>query len=150
MEKFKMIRKSNRELLLEKRITRLENMIKNEMTPQEKNAIGRAWLAQHKAGLIKSTPAPKSLESDVKEWFDDNMGPDMFDRKRDWVDDLKWMSKGAPNGSELDDCCDAVGAEDCDAVADILARLAKDALSDIAYNRAHGDNAVGIWTDPWA
>lgn len=51
-------------------------------------------------------------ESAVEEWFDDNMGPDMYDSKREWVDDLKLMSKGSPNGSRLDDCCDETGISD--------------------------------------
>lgn len=91
------------------------------------------------------------LDEDITDWFDDNMGPDKYDSKRAWMSDLRWMAKGAPNGSTLDDCCDELGIDDVDKVTKTLAALAKDALDDISYNKVHGQDSVGrFWTDPWA
>ena len=90
-----------------------------------------------------------SLDNDITDWFNDNMGPNKYDSKRAWMSDLRWMAKGAPNGSTLDDCCDELGIDDVDKVAKTLAALAKDALDDISYNKVHGQDLVGrVWTDP--
>ena len=108
-------------------------------------------LAIKAVGKKKATAKLSSEdENAVEEWFDDNMGPDMYESKREWIDDLKWMSKGAPNGSQLEDCCDETGIGDADSVAIALAKFAKDALDDIKYNKAHGQDTVRLWTDPWA
>lgn len=147
-----------RKLTLEQRIARLEKVLKNEedapdfMTPSERNAWAKKNIDRIRANFRSGgAPSSKSLERKVEEWFDDNMGPDMYDSKRAWMSDLRWMSKGSPNGSEADDCCDAVGCDDISAVTNILAKLAKDALNDIKYNKAHGQDSVGrVWIDPWA
>ncbi len=114
-----------------------------------KNAVATAW--SKRTNLSKfDDDEPQDLESSVEDWFDDNMGPDMYDSKRAWTSDLRWMAKGAPNGSAAADCCDAVGCGDIDKVTKLLAKLAKDALNDISYNKAHGQDSVGrVWTDPW-
>ena len=105
-------------------------------------------------GLIEANKRNKpdiGLDEDITDWFDDNMGPDMYDSKRAWMSDLRWMAKGAPNGSALDNCCDELGIDDVNKVAKTLAALAKDALDDISYNKVHGNDSVGrVWTDPWA
>lgn len=122
-------------MTLEQRLTRLEKLLSKSVKKFE--------------GRYASNLSPED-ENAVEEWFDDNMGPDLYDSKREWVGDLRWMSKGSPNGSALDDCCDETGVEDVDAVRVALAKFAKDALNDIQYNRAHGQDAVRLWTDPWA
>ncbi len=116
---------------------------------QLRNAVATAWHKRMKPSKFDDDE-PQDLESSVEDWFDDNMGPDMYDSKRAWMSDLKWMAKGAPNGSVADDCCDAVGCDDIDEVTKLLAKFAKDALDDIKYNKAHGQDTVRLWTDPWA
>ena len=114
-----------------------------------RNAANTAWNKRMKPSKFDDDE-PQDLESSVEDWFDDNMGPDMYDSKRAWVSDLRQMAKGVPNGEAADDCCDAVGCDDIDEVTELLAKFAKDALDDINYNRAHGQDAVRLWTDPWA
>lgn len=116
-----------------------------------RDASANAWAKRTNLSKLDGEDEPKDLESSVESWFDDNMGPDMYDSKRAWMSDLRYMSKGSPNGSEADDCCDAVGCNDIDKVTELLAKLAKDTLNDISYNKAHGQDSVGrVWTDPWA
>ena len=116
---------------------------------QLRNAVATAW-HKHMKPSASDDDESQDLESSVEDWFDDNMGPDMYDSKCAWVSDLKWMAKGAPNGSVANDCCDSVGCDDIDEVTKLLAKFAKDALDDIKYNKAHGQDTVRLWTDPWA
>lgn len=159
--------KSHKEIL-EARIARLEKLVKEtftskfeedkdilDLTPDERNELGFKYINKLRADRAKNKSSLKSrlkdIKSDIEFWFDNNMGPDMYDSKRAWVSDLRWMAKGAPNGSALDDCCDELGIDDIDKVAKTLAALAKDALDDISYNKAHGQDLVGrVWADPWA
>ena len=111
----------NRKLTLEQRIARLERVLKNEA---------------------------KSSRDVITKWFDDNFGPENFDNKRAWMRALKYLADRADDIS-VTDCADETG-EDYDEITDKLADLAKEALNDIKYNKAHGSDVVArVWTDPW-
>lgn len=141
----------NRNLTLEQRIARLERVLKNEakdpadMTPSERNA----WAKQQVANMRKNhKPSRLSSRDAITKWFDDNLGPENFNSKRAWMKELKYLADGQ-NDPTVTDCEDATG-EDYDEIADKLAELAKDALNDIKYNKAHGSDVVArVWTDPW-
>lgn len=143
---------NNRKLTLEQRIARLERVLKNEtkdpadMTPSERNA----WAKQHMADIRKNyKPSKLSSRDVITKWFDDNLGPENFNSKRAWMRALKYLADGQ-NDPAVTDCADETG-EDYDEITDKLADLAKEALNDIKYNKAHGSDVVArVWTDPWA
>ena len=146
-----MIRRTNSKLTLEQRIARLERLLKNEekdpadMTPSERNA----WAKQHMADIRKNyKPSRLSSRDVITNWFDDTFGPENFDSKRAWMRALKYLADRADDIS-VTDCADETG-EDYDEITDKLSELAKDAISDINYNKIHGSDVVAsVWTDPW-
>lgn len=88
------------------------------------------------------------LVSAVEDWFTDNMAPRRYDYEKEWLSDLRYMAKGRPNSSAIDDCMDEIEApeEYYDKVLEILAELAKDAIAEHKENKRRGyDDGVGAW-----
>lgn len=92
-------------------------------------------------------PAPYELASEVEDWFEENMAPILYDDEKEWLKDLRAMSKGRANGSMVDDCIDEIGAPDSDynSVRGELAKLAKDAIAEHRDNKRSGYDGVGSW-----
>ena len=116
-----MIRKTNRETLLEKRITRLENMIKNGRCTRKFEEV----MIDDVADL-------------AVEWFDDNYSKNEYDPEDHWIKAAggyrnflrNLRSKNAD--PIVDDCCYFIGCEDDDddrdRVEDALAQCARNEL----------------------
>lgn len=87
------------------------------------------------------------LVSAVEDWFTDNMAPSRYDYEKEWLRDLRYMAKGNPNGSDMDDCMDEIEApeEYYDKVIEMLAELAKNAIADHKENKRRGYDGVGAW-----
>lgn len=87
------------------------------------------------------------LASAVEDWFTDNMAPRLYDYEKEWLYDLRYMAKGRPNGSAIDDCMSEIEAseEDYDKVLEMLAELAKNAITEHKENKRRGYDGVGAW-----
>lgn len=90
-----------------------------------RNAVSTAW---HK-NMVRDdlTSSESDIESDVEDWFYGHMMEDNFESAREWRTELRHTAK-KQNDMAVDDCCDFIGCDDSDAVASILAKLAKSEL----------------------
>jgi hypothetical protein len=110
MEKFKMIRKTNRETLLEKRITRLENMIKNERRTRKFENVG--MLGRDLERALKAILDTDWYNIKVSRNRDGSVSADIWDN-----DNSEWSIGGSfkvtPDDVELGDfavdCVDGAG-----------------------------------------
>lgn len=99
------------------------------------------------AAAKSKLPAPYELASEVEDWFEEHMAPTLYDDEKEWLKDLRNMSKGITDSSTMDDCIDEIGAPDSDYddIIGVLAKLAKAAIAEHRDNKRSGYDGVGSW-----